>query len=129
MQPTHRKGQWLPSLSDNLQRLFSGNNPLLSPVSLLDHAEKRIGEEWVSDYISVNEAPSERLFECSSPFPLLGDIPVHYCEMEVAVGEVIRLGNCVMTILDVDDEEITVKLDMDDDELPIIGRLTLSRPR
>jgi hypothetical protein len=49
--------------------------------------------------------------------------------MEVAVGEVIRLGNCVMTILDVDDEEITVKLDMDDDELPIIGRLTLSRPR
>lgn len=61
--------------------------------------------------------------------PLFGELVVHYCEMEVAVGDVIRLENCVMTILDIDGEEITVKLDLDDEPFPVIGSLTLSRPR
>ncbi|WP_145301517.1 hypothetical protein [Planctopirus ephydatiae] len=61
--------------------------------------------------------------------PLFGELVVHYCEMEVAVGDVIRLENCVMTILDIDGEEITVKLDLDDEPFPVIGSLKLSRPR
>lgn len=54
---------------------------------------------------------------------------MNQCVFDLEIGDSIQLGNCTLTLIDIENEIMIVRLDLDHEPYPIIGRFEQLRPR